>query len=91
LGEQWNVLEGCQAGCLQLSSREHKAMGGAPIEYLGSRSQNCDPAKIINHHCQNISTQSHMPFFEYAEVELMDSPMCINRLTLSIVQASILL
>ncbi|PLW23287.1 hypothetical protein PCASD_10943, partial [Puccinia coronata f. sp. avenae] len=59
--------------------------------YLSSRSRNYDPPKMTNHRSQNISTRSHMPFFEYAEAELMESPMCINRSTLSIVQALILL
>ncbi|KAH9472486.1 hypothetical protein MJO28_001670 [Puccinia striiformis f. sp. tritici] len=59
--------------------------------YLRSRSRNYDPSQIPNHHPLDISARCYMPFFEFAEAELMGRAMCVNRLTLSTVQGLVLL
>ncbi|POW13386.1 hypothetical protein PSTT_03795, partial [Puccinia striiformis] len=59
--------------------------------YLRSRSRTYDPPQMPNHHPHDISARCYMPFFEFAEAELMGRAMCVNRLTLSTVQGLVLL
>ncbi|KAA1066093.1 hypothetical protein PGT21_021036 [Puccinia graminis f. sp. tritici] len=58
--------------------------------YLSSRSRNYGSPQTPDNY-PHMSPRCHMPFFEYAEAQLMGRAMCVNRSTLSIVQGLILL